>query len=114
VQVNPDRRHEKAARPAQGRGKHCAARTAFFDPAPAQGCGSPKEKDREAENPAELGELPITGRRSGNADQLGHRQVEDAEGVGLADAEMNAEGGRRDQPSAVAGRRDGAIAAQKR
>ena len=41
-----------------------------------------------------------SGRRLSNADQLGHWQIEDAERVSLADAEMNAQRRRRDHPAA--------------
>ena len=44
-----------------------------------------------------------SGRGLGDADQLGHRQIEDAEGVDLADAEMDAKRGRRDHPAAESG-----------
>ena len=114
VQVNADGRYEEAARPAQGRCKHSATRTAFLDPAAEHRGGCAEEEDRDTEDPAELGQFPVIRRRLADPDQLGHRQVEDAERIGLADAEMHAQGRRGDQPPAVArrGYRPGAV--QKR
>ena len=45
----------------------------------------------------------------GDADQPGQRQVEDAEGVDLADAQMDAQRGRRHQPAAEPRFRDGML-----
>src|SRR5205085_3970687 len=90
VQVDADRRQEEAARPAQCRGEHRTARSALLDPAAEYRGGSAEEEDGDAEDPAELGQLPIVRRRLADADQLCHRQVEDAERVGLANAEMHA------------------------
>ena len=41
------------------------------------------------------------------------RKVEHAEGIGLADAQMHAERGRRDQPAAEARPGDGVLAVEK-
>src|ERR1051326_7706544 len=97
-----DRRDDEAAAPAERRREHRAARSAFLDPAAEERRRDAEEEDGEAEDPAEVGELPILRRRLGDADELGHRQVEHAEGVGLADAEVHAERRRRYQPAAVA------------
>ena len=48
-----------------------------------------------------------------DADQLAHRQVEYAERVGLPDAQMDAQRGRRNHPSAEAGLGDGVRAVEK-
>ena len=63
---------------------------------------APEEEDRDAEDPAEIGELPVIRRRARNAEQLRHRQVEHAEGVGLPDRQMDRQ--RRRRPSANARR----------
>ena len=89
MQVDADRRHEKSARPAQRRGEHRQTRTAFFDPSTAQRRGCPEKDNGDAEDPAELGQLPIVRRMCGDADQLGHRQIENAERVDLPDAQMD-------------------------
>ena len=114
VEINADRRDDKAAGPTERRGKHRAARPALLDPAAEDSGRGAEKEDRDAEDPAELGQFPVVGRRLGDADELGHRQVEDAEGVGLADAEMDAQRRRRDQPAAIARRRDRAVPMKKR
>ena len=45
----------------------------------------------------------------GDAEKLGHRQLEDAEAVDLADAQMDRQGGGRHQPSIKTGPRDGML-----
>jgi hypothetical protein len=46
--------------------------------------------------------------------QLREWNFENAEGVNLADAQMNGQGGWRNQPAAVPGMRDGFLAVKKR
>src|ERR1700746_1499761 len=104
MQIDADGRHEKAARPTECRRKHRAARPTLFDPA-AEDCGRYAEKkDRQTEDPAELSQLPVPGRRLRDADELGHWQIEYAEGIGFPDTEMDAERGRRNEPAAIARR----------
>ena len=89
-------------RQAERGGEHRLARA---DPRPS---GRTRPADRPRKTIAmlkiqpELGQLPVVGRGLGDADQLGHRQVEYAEGVGLADAQMHAKCGGRHQPAVEA------------
>src|SRR5581483_10402094 len=67
------------------------------------GRGHAEKEDREREDPAQLGQRPVVRRRLGDAEQLCHRQVEHAERIGLADAQMHAQRGRRHHPAAESG-----------
>ncbi len=109
VDVDAERGDEEAAGPAQGGGEHRLARPAFLDPAAEHGRRDAEKENRDGEDPAQLRELPVVRRRLRDADQLGHRQVEHAEGVGLADAQMHAQGGRRHHPPAEARFGDGIV-----
>ena len=91
---------EKPAAEAQRGGEHRAARAAFLDPAAEHRGGKAEEENGDREDPAEIGELPVVRRGFGDADQLRHRQVEDAERVNLADAQMDAQRRRRNHPAA--------------
>ncbi len=90
VQVDAERRDEETAAKAKCRGDHGLARPDAVEPSAGEGGGEAKKNNGDRENPAKLGQLPVAGSRLGDADQLGHRQVEHAEGVNLADPEMNA------------------------
>src|SRR6185437_11740855 len=90
VDVNAEGGDEEAAGPAAARREHGAARSAFLDPATEDRCRHAKHEYGDAENPTEIGQLPIVRRRLRDAEEFGHRQVEHAKGIGLADAEMNA------------------------
>jgi len=85
----------------------------LLDPAAEDRGRGAEEEDGDAEDPAQIRELPIIRRRLGDADQLRHREVEYAEGVGLADAQMHAKGGRRHHPPAETWPGDGVLAIEK-
>ena len=87
---NPECADKKTAAKAQRGGEHGSTRPALLDPAAEHRRGNPEKDDGDRKNPAEFCELPVIGRRVRDADQLGHRQIEDAERVSLADAQMNA------------------------
>ena len=112
VHGHAERGDQEASRPAQACGDHRAARPAFLHPAAKHGRGDAQEEDRDAEDPAEIGELPISGGGLRDADQLRHRQVEHAERIGLADAQVHAQRGWRHHPAAKADAGDGALAAE--
>jgi hypothetical protein len=113
VQINPKRRDEKAAGKTQRGGKHSAARPALLDPAAEDRSRTTEKEDRQAEDPAEVGQLPVIGRRLRNPDQLSHRQIEYAERVDLADTEVHAQRRWRDQPAAISRRGDRALSMQE-
>jgi hypothetical protein len=94
MEIDADRRYKEAACKTQRGGEHRAARPTLFDPAPQDGGRSSEEDDGQAEDPAKLGQLPVPGCRLRDPDKLSHRQVEHTEGIGLADAQMDAERGR--------------------
>src|SRR3546814_16158139 len=85
MNLDAEIRHDEAAAEAAGRHEHGLARPVFLDPATQEGSGETKEDDGDGEDPAEFGKLPVIRRRGGDDDQLGHRQVEHAEGISLAD-----------------------------
>ena len=73
------------------------ARPDALDPAPEHGGRQAEKGDGDGEDPAHSRQIPIAGRRMGDADELGERQVEGRERVGLADRQMHgkAAGGTR-------------------
>ena len=113
VDVNADRGGNEAAGPAQRRGEHRPARAAFLDPAAEDRCGDAEKENRDRENPAQLGKSPVVRRRLRNADEFRHRQVEHAECIGLADAQVHAQRGRRHHPAAESWFGDRVIAIEK-
>src|SRR5665811_2399574 len=103
IRDSAERGDEKAAAEAERGGKHGFSRTDAVEPSAGEGGGEAKKDDGDGEDPAELGELPVVRSGFSNADEPGHRQVEHAEGVDLADAKMHAERRRRHEPAAEAG-----------
>ena len=104
-QVDAERRDEETAAEAERRGEHRLARADALDPT-AEECGRQAEAhDGDREDQDDLLQRPIVRGRFGDADQLGQRQVERREGIGLADRQMHRECGGRDQESVVARRR---------
>ena len=91
VQVDAERGDQERAGPADAGGEHRLARTALLDPAPEHRRRQPEKHHRQREYPAEIGELPVAGRRLRHPEQPGHRQIEHAERIGLADAQMHAQ-----------------------
>ena len=113
VDVDAEGGKEKACGPAQPGSEHRPARSAFLHPAAEQRGGEAEDEDRDAEDPAEIGEFPVVGRGLRDADQPRHRQVEHAERVGLADAQVHAERGRRHHPAAKTHSCYGALATEQ-
>ncbi len=73
-----------------------------------------QEDDGDAEHPAQGAELPVAVHGLGDAERLAQRQVEDAEGIGLADRKMNRQGCGRDEPTVEAWGCDGPAAVEER
>ena len=109
VEMDAERRDEEAAAEAAGGDEHGDARADLFQPLAAEGGGEAEEDDGKTEDPAQGGELPVSGRRLGDTDDLGQRAVEDAECIGLANAQMDGQRGRRHHPAVVVGGGDDAI-----
>ena len=97
---DPETSQRKSAAEAERRHAHCSSRTYAFEPAPKECGGQSEEDDRRAEDPADGADFPIIGRGAGKTNRLRQRQRENAECVGLSDAEMNREG-RRWYPPAI-------------
>ena len=85
VQMNAHRGDQEAAAEAQRGGEHRLARPDAFHPAAEYGSGGAQKDDGNGKDPAHLLQIPVTGRRLSESDELGERQVEGGEGVGLAD-----------------------------
>ena len=103
MQMNAERGDEEAAAEAQGGGEHGFARTDPFHPTAEHGRGRAEEDDGDGEDPAHLLQIPVAGRRMSDADQLGERQIEGREGIGLADRQMHRQGGGGDQEPVESG-----------
>lgn len=109
-------KHDAAA-PAAGGNDACLARTRPLEPAAPNGGGRAKQDEEQRIDPAEVGNTPVAGGgeqrrgerqigasgRGGDPERLGKRQPEDAETICHADAEMDGERGRRDQPPVETG-----------
>jgi hypothetical protein len=71
-----------------------------------------RERNSDAGDPADLGQLPVARRRLSDADQLCHRRVEHAERINLTYTEMDTQSGRRYHPPAEARIRDRSVSVQ--
>ena len=136
MDVDPDRGDEQPAAPADRGNDARLARADPLEPAAPDGSGHAEQHEEECEHPAEveLGPIAIGGEESvpgdGNlapegggvagtgdrlvqalrhADRAAEREPEHAEAVGHADAEVNGESGRRDEPAVIVGRRNDAL-----
>src|SRR5579872_6179697 len=107
-------RNQKSAAEADGGSDHRPARPTLLHPAAEHGRRDPEEEDRQREDPAEIGERPVTGSRVADADEVGHRQIEHAEGVYLPDTQMDAERRWRHHPPTEAGTGHRAFPVEKR
>ena len=108
---------QQAATPAQRRDKPGLARTDTFKPAAPYRSGDAKHHEEQREHPAEARDLPVArggeqflhlgdvraGLRRRQADGARQRQPENAEAIGHADAQMNAERCWWHQPTIEAG-----------
>lgn len=117
VRVNADCRDNHAATPADSRDNARLARTGAFKPAAPDRGGDAEQDEVERIHPAEIGDAPVAGRREqglherhalassrrGDADGLRQGQPEHREAVSHADAEMDGERRRRDQPTVETG-----------
>ena len=99
---NPEGADQEPAAEAEGGGEHRAARPALLDPAAQHRGGKAEEEDGDREDPAEFGSFQSSG-ADWRRRQPGHRQIEDAERVNLADAQMNAKRRRGNHPTTEAG-----------
>ncbi len=100
--------------PQQSGGDDAAlARPLALHPLAEEGGGDAQDEDGDGEDPAELGEAPVAGDRLGDAELSRERQVEDAERVGLPDAEMRRQRAGWDQPPIESGPGDDPLSAKK-
>src|SRR5579862_5673455 len=101
-----DCREQEAAREAQCRGEHGAARAAFFNPAAEDGGRKTEENDGDREGSPGLKLCPIVRGGLITADEMRKRNDKGREGVGLSDAQMDAQGCRRHKKAVVVRRCD--------
>src|SRR5262249_28356172 len=113
VNVDADRGDDETTGPAERRREHRAARSAFLDPTPKHRRGNAKKENRNRENPAEFGQSPVAFSGLRNAKELRHRQVENTERIGLADAQVHAECRRWHHPAAETRVGNGVITIEK-
>src|SRR6188472_2688269 len=91
-------RDEEAQAPAAGGNNAALARTGVLQPAAEYGGRKPQEHNRNGEDPGQLSLLPVARGGLADANDLGQRELEDTEGVSLADAEVNSQRCGRNQP----------------
>ena len=97
----------QAAAEANGAGDDGLPRADALDPPPEDRGGEAQHDQGDRIDPADLGDGPVPARdRAGDANDAGQRCVEDAEAVDLADAQMDGQGGGRDEPAVESGRGD--------
>src|SRR6185369_16982025 len=91
----------EAQRETNGRCQHCFSGARTFEPFTECGSGKTQHDDGEREDPRDLCLLPVLWGGFGHAQQLREWNFENAEGVNLADAQMNGQRRWRNQPPAV-------------
>src|SRR4029078_6372424 len=99
VRLDPERADEEDGAPAERRDEAALARADGLHPLAEQRRRRAQHEDRDREDPAELGELPVARARVRDPELLRERQVEHAERVRLADAEVGRERARWNQPA---------------
>ena len=129
VGIDTQRGNQQTATPAQGRYNASLAWTGVFQPATPDRCRAAEEDEEQRVDPAEHGDRPVAVRRKylcdeahvrrashrrGNAECLGQRQPEHREAVGHADAQVNGQSGRWNQPAVETGLGDDAFLGQER
>ena len=109
VPPDPEGREEEPA-PEQGRGDHATEARAHAVLPLAAHAGGEAEKDvGEGEDEAHRAQLPVLGQGLADPEHARQGQVEDAEGVGLPDAQVDGEGRGHVPPAVEAGTRDDAF-----
>ena len=118
VQIHPQRRHQHATAPAQGRHHPGLARAGMLQPAAPDGGTGTEQHKEQGVHPAQRGDLPIacSGKQLApkahigtalngflDAQGLAQRQPEHREAVGHANAQVNSQRCRRHQPPVEAG-----------
>jgi hypothetical protein len=118
VGINPQRRNQQAATPAQRRHHTGLARPGVLKPATPHRGRAPQEDKEQGVDPAEHRDRPVALRREhlrdkahvrrarhrrGDAQRLGQRQPEHRKAISHADAQMDGQRGRRNQPAVKTG-----------
>lgn len=116
MQVDADRTDEEATAPAECGGDAGLARAGAFQPVAEDGGGEAEEDDAEGEDHDEVAAAPVTvggdeclneaqvfaDLGCGEADRAFQWLPEDAQPIRHANAEVDRQGGRRDQPAVEA------------
>ena len=113
VPGHAERGDEKAAAPAAGRDDADLARSRALQPGAGESRRQPQEDDRQRVDPAERRQLPVGGRGLRDSDRPAERQVEDADGVRLPDAQVDRKRRRRNEPAIEPGPRDDPLPRQQ-
>ncbi|MNN35907.1 hypothetical protein D3C81_1497750 [compost metagenome] len=71
MQRHTDSRDQEAATEATSRDKHGQARTNLFQPFATEGGGQAEEHNRQTEDPAQRGQLPVVRGRTVDTYQFG-------------------------------------------
>src|SRR5690606_11086639 len=85
VQLQTERRHQKAAAKAAGSSEHGLARPYFFQTFAGKGGRQAKKNNGNTEHPAQFRNGPVIGGGFGNTQQLGHWFIEYGKGISLSD-----------------------------
>ncbi|OMP13891.1 hypothetical protein COLO4_00719, partial [Corchorus olitorius] len=121
VHLDAERGNQQSAAPAHGRDDAGLAGANALKPAAPHGSGCAQEHEEQRKHPAKAGDAPVAGggeqlgdqrdvgaagERLRDAQRAAKRQPEDRETVGHADAQMDGQRGRRNQPAVEANRGD--------
>ena len=102
-----------AAAPAQRRDRADHARADVLEPFAGERGREAQEDDRDGEDPDDVGQQPVVGRRRDDAEHADQRRVVDAPRIDRADAKVNGDRSGRHEPTIERRRRDDALFRQQ-
>ncbi|KWV85693.1 hypothetical protein PFLmoz3_04515 [Pseudomonas fluorescens] len=129
VGIDTQGRDQQATTPAQRRDNTSLTRPGVFQPTAPDRCGAAQEDEEQGVDPAQHGDGPVAlgrkdlgdkahvrraGHRRGDTQRLGQGQPEHREAVGHADAQVDGQCGRWNQPAVEARLGDDALLGQER
>ncbi len=129
VRINAQRGNQQATTPAEGRNHTRLAWTCVLQPATPNGSRATQEDEKQCVDPAQHGDLPVTGRREHlrekthvrcasdrrrNTDSLRQRQPEYREAVSHTDTKMDGQCCRWNKPTVETWLGDNALFGQER
>src|SRR2546423_14705064 len=103
MQMNAEGGEEIAAAPAEGGDEADGARADAFKPFAGEGGRETEDHNGDGKDPDDLGEGPVVRGAGHHAPQLDEGRIEDAPGIGRADAEVDGDRGGGNGPTVEGG-----------